>query len=570
MITKPAGPRWTLHPRMAPARAAELARMLGAPAVVGQVLLNRDITGVDQARRFLDPAWEHLHDPFALRGMDRAVARMRAAIAAGEPILVHGDYDVDGVTSTFLLVSALRALGARADHRIPHRTRDGYGLSRVAVEEAARQGLKLIVTVDCGTTAHEATARARALGLDVVITDHHEPGPQLPEASAVVNPHQPGCHYPFKALAGVGVTFKLAQALLGSYDRPEMAQGYLDVVALGTIADAVPLSGENRVLARLGLDQLSRTERPGLQALIAVSGLGGRRITGGQVAFQLAPRMNAAGRMGSAQQALRLLFARDAEEARACAESLDEDNTRRRELDERAEREAADRVERDLGWPGCWSIVLWSEHWHPGVLGIVAARLVERFQRPTVLIAAQDPWARGSGRSVAGLDLTRILAGCDDLLEAYGGHAYAAGLTVARAHLPALRDRIEGLVRQSLDLEACTPRVTLDADVTLGECDLELVSWLERLPPHGLHNPEPVFRAAEVAVDAVSRVGDGRHLKFRARDASGGAEAIGFGLGDQAETLAVAGRCALAFVPQRNEWQGETRVQLKLKGVRLE
>jgi single-stranded-DNA-specific exonuclease len=266
----------------------------------------------------------------------------------------------------------------------------------------------LIVTVDCGISALDATRHARQTGLDVVVTDHHEPGAKLPEATAVINPHQPGCTYPFPLLSGAGVAFKLAQALTQDHGGLARVERFLEVVALGTIADAVALVGENRVIARLGLERLSRTDNVGLRALIEVAGLEGRAIHAGQVAFQLAPRINAAGRMGSANQALQLLMARDRDEARAFAVSLDEDNTRRRALDEAVEREAAERVERDLGWPECASIVLWSEHWHPGVLGIVASRMVERFQRPTVLAAIDGAWARGSGRSVAGLDLTRI------------------------------------------------------------------------------------------------------------------------------------------------------------------
>jgi len=570
MIAGPVAPRWALHPEWSPARAGDLARALGIPVAMGQVLINRGLAEPERAGRFLAPAWEHLHDPFLMLGMDRAVERLRAAIAAREPILVHGDYDVDGVTSTFVMVSVLRSLGATVEHRIPHRTRDGYGLSEAGVEQAARRGSRLIVTVDCGITAFEPIARARSLGMEVLVTDHHEPGAGLPDATAVINPHQPGCTYPFKSLAGVGVGFKLAQALLASYGRADDARGYLDVVALGTIADAVALNGENRVLACLGLEGLTRSARPGLQALIEISGLAGRRITGGQVAFQLAPRMNAAGRMGSADPALDLLFAREPGEGKALAESLDDDNTRRRALDERVEHEVAERVERELGWPDCGSIVLWSEHWHPGVLGIVASRMVERFQRPAILLAIDGEWARGSGRSIPGLDLTRLLADCDDLLKSYGGHAYAAGLTVSRERLPELRERIEQLVRRTLDPAAYAPRLTVDDDLSIGACDLDFVSWLDRLPPFGMANPEPVFRADEVAVDGVNRVGAGRHLKFRARDATGGAEAIAFGAGEQAEALARAGRCALAFVPQRNEWQGEVRIQLKVKALRVE
>jgi len=570
MIAGPVAPRWALHSRWAPDRAQALARELGAPVAVAQVLVNRGVAELEAARRFLKPEWSQLHSPEGLHGMGPAVERIRRAIVQGEPILVHGDYDVDGVTSTFVMVSALLELGARVGHRIPHRTRDGYGLSVAAVEEAAARGFRLIITVDSGITAFEPIARARTLGLDVVVTDHHEPAATVPPDCAVINPRQSGCTYPFKSLAGVGVAFKLAHALLASFGRGELAEGFLDVVALGTIADAVPLGGENRVLAALGLERLSRTERPGLQALIELCGLWGRRISGGQVAFQLAPRINAAGRMGSAQPALDLLFARDPGEARAIAMGLDEDNMRRRELDDRMEQEAAEQVETRLGWPDCGAIVLWSEGWHPGVLGIVASRLVERFYRPTLLLSLQEGVARGSGRSVPGINLIHLLAECEDLLIGYGGHAHAAGFTVARDRLPALRERFDGLVRRTLDPLSYGPSLTLDDELPLGACDLELLDWLERLPPFGLGNGEPTFRAAEVAVDSVSRVGGGKHLKFRARDASGGAEAIAFHSGEQADDLARAGRCAMAFVPQRNEWMGESRVQLRVKALRME
>jgi single-stranded-DNA-specific exonuclease len=567
MIVRPAA-RWEIHPRTQPDAALRLARELGAPAAIGQVLLNRGVVDLAEARRFLDPSLDHLHDPMRLAGMRPAVERIREAIARRQRILVHGDYDVDGVTATYVMVTLLRGLGAEVGHHIPHRTKEGYGLSSGSVDAAARAGFGLIVTVDCGITAGEQVMHARSLGIDMVITDHHEPGPILPDASAVVNPRQPGCSYPFKSLSGVGVAFKLAQALAEDHGGRARVEGFLDVVALGTIADAVPLSDENRVLARAGLERLARTDNLGLRALIEVAGLDGRRIGAGQVAFQLAPRMNAAGRMGSAEQALRLLMSRDPDEARACAVSLDEDNTRRRELDETVEREAAERVEHELGWPECSSIVLWSERWHPGVLGIVASRMVERFQRPALLLSVQGEWARGSGRSVAGLDLTRVLAECDDLLHAYGGHAYAAGLTVAPARLAELRQRIESLVKERLDLESCVPRVTIDADVPFAACDLDLIEWLDRLPPHGLDNPEPTFRTEPARVESLTRVGNGKHLRLWLRDATGVAEAIGFGMGERSPEWTAGGACAVAYVPQRNEWMGETRVQLKVKGLR--
>ncbi|MEK7824006.1 MAG: single-stranded-DNA-specific exonuclease RecJ [Candidatus Eisenbacteria bacterium] len=569
MIATPVPTQWVLHPRSQPQRALLLARELGAPPAIGHTLVNRGLADAAAALRFLSPALDDLHDPFQLLGLDAAVERIRRAIEAGETILVQGDYDVDGITSTYILHTTLTELGGTSRCRIPHRTRDGYGLSVAAVEEARSLGGTLIVTVDCGITAVEAVARAKTLGIDTVITDHHEPSSALPDACAIVNPLRPGCPYPFKSLAGVGVTYKLVEALLRGRGRSQRAQEFLDVVALGTIADVVPLVGENRILATLGLERLNRTRHLGLRALLERCGLAGRRVTSGQIAFVLAPRINAAGRMGHAEQALRLLLARDEGEARACAESLEDDNERRRRFDATAAAEAAARVEQELGWPECASILLWSEDWHPGVLGIVASRMVERFQRPTILVALDGDRGRGSGRSLSGLDLTRVLDGCGDLLEAYGGHALAAGLTVTRDRLLELRERFERLVRERAKPGDFVRRLEFDADVSLGECDAGLVEWVERLSPHGLGNPEPVYRVARAEVDSASVVGGGKHLRLSVRDRTGSAEAIGFGLGGQADAVRRAGACALAFVPTRNEWNGVSRIQLKLKGVQL-
>src|SRR2546426_8440843 len=350
MIAPPAAPQWVLHPSRDLDRARALCRELDAPLPVAQALINRGIEGAGLARRFLEPSLDDLHDPLQLLDLDRAVDRIRRATEGGEKILIHGDYDVDGITSTFLLYTALRDLGARVEYRIPHRTKDGYGLSVDAVTEARRRGCTLIVTVDCGITAVEAVREARAAGIDTVITDHHEPPGELPPAVAVVNPHRPGCAYPFKALAGVGVTFKLVEALMRGRGGLERAGEFLDVVAIGTIADVVPLVGENRTLARLGLERLNRGSQVGLRALIDVAGLGGKLITSGQVAFVLAPRINAAGRMGNAEQGLRLLLSRDPLEARVCAESLEEDNDLRRRYDEEALEEAARQVVEELDW----------------------------------------------------------------------------------------------------------------------------------------------------------------------------------------------------------------------------
>jgi single-stranded-DNA-specific exonuclease len=535
---------------------------------VAQAMVHRGVGTLEQAQHFLEPSLDDLHDPFLLRDIDRASERLLRAATNRERTLIFGDYDVDGITATYLLYSAMVELGAAVEYRIPHRTRDGYGLTVDAIEQARSRGVQLIATVDCGITANEAVDRARGYGIETVITDHHEPGAELPGAFAIVNPHRPGCGYPFKSLAGVGVTFKLVEAILRGRGGRERAHEFLDVVALGTIADVVPLVGENRVLARAGLQRLHHSSRPGLRALIDVAGLTGRAISSEQVAFVLAPRINAAGRMGNAEQGLRLLLARDSGEARALAESLEEDNLRRRQADEEALAEASRRVEDELDWPHCSSILLWSNHWHPGVIGIVASRLVERYQRPTVLVALQGERGRGSGRSLPGLDLNRLLASCSDLLETYGGHAIAAGLTVRQDRLPELRSRIETLVRERLEPEDTVPRLWLDGELRFAECDLDLVHWLERMSPHGLGNTEPVFSITGAVIDHVAAVGGGKHLRLRVHDATRSAEAIGFGFGERAAQLRAGGTCDLAFVPSRNEWMGETRVQLKLKDVR--
>ncbi len=562
-------PEWAPHPRRDAARALALARDLDAPLAAAHALVNRGLTDEDAARRYLRPDLDDLHDPLLLLDLDRAVRRIQEALAAGERIFIHGDYDVDGITATFLLASVLGELGARVEHFIPDREPHGYGLSIAAVEDARRRGCGLIVTVDCGMTAVDAVRHARELGLDTIITDHHEYQPPGPEPLALVNPKRPGCRYPFRELSGAGVAFKLAEALLRGRGGLERACEYLDVVALGTIADVVPLVGENRVLARLGLERLNQKRRAGLNALMEVAGLSGRTVNSGHVAFVLAPRINAGGRMGNAEQGLRLLMARDGGEARSLAQSLEDDNQLRRRFDEEALREAMERVERELGWPDCASILLWSEKWHAGVIGIVASRLVERFHRPTVLVAIKGGSGRGSGRSVRGIDLNGMLTRCSDLLEGYGGHALAAGLTVRPERLPELRRRLERLAAEQLPQVPPAPELEFDAEVHLGECDRTLLEWLDRMAPHGLDNPEPLFVAADLAVESLTTPAQGRHLRLRVRDGTGSAEAIGFGLGGHAEELRRARRCSLAFVPTRNEWQGVERVQLKVKGVRI-
>jgi len=560
---------WVLHPRHSLEAATRLAKALAAPLPVAHTLVNRGIDTESRAQSYLEPSIEDLHDPAEMLDLGKAAERILAGIAAGERIFIQGDYDVDGITSTFLLYSALVELGAAAEYHIPDRIKDGYGLTVDAIDEARRRGCTLVVTVDCGITAVEAVAHATLLGMDTVITDHHEPPATLPDAHAIINPLRPGCPYPFKSLAGVGVTFKLVERLFEADGGLDRARAYLDVVALGTIADVVPLVGENRVLARLGLDRLNDGGRLGLTALMEQVNLKGKRISSGQVAFVLAPRINAAGRMGNAEQGLRLLLARDQQEAKAIAGSLEEDNDRRRKADEKALEEAERRVREELAYPDCSSIMLWSDSWHPGVIGIVASRLVERFQRPAVLVALDGERGRGSGRSLPGLDLTKLLDGCHDLLVAHGGHAFAAGLTVERSRLPELRTRLEALAREQFQPDQFITRLELDCELRPSECTEELVEWLDRMTPFGLDNPEPVFLMRDAQVERASLVGAGKHVRFTVRDGKSEVEAIGFGMGHLKQRLETDRRADLAFTPTINTWNNERHVQLKLKGVRF-
>ncbi|MBI5835850.1 MAG: single-stranded-DNA-specific exonuclease RecJ [Candidatus Eisenbacteria bacterium] len=562
---------WCLAPPPPQEALRDLARDLEVPETVARILWNRNLRDLDRARRFLVPEVEHLEDPFLMADMEKAVARIGQAVERGDIIMVHGDYDVDGVTSTYLMTKALRILGAKVDYFIPDRLRDGYGLSDTGLDEAERRGVKLIVTVDCGVTAAEPVEESLRRGIDVIVTDHHEPLGPLPRASAVVNPKRPDCPYPFKELAGIGVTAKVVQALFSRMlpvDARSFLEEHLDVIALGTIADVVPLVGENRVLAKLGMHRLEATRNQGLVALKETAGLKTRRVDSGHVAFILAPRINAAGRLGKADTGVKLLQAGSVGEAMELAETLEEDNNLRRRIDEETLAEAEAQIAAHVDLERHSVIVLWSDRWHSGVLGIVASRLVERYCRPTILIAMDGEEGRGSGRSLPGLNLWEALATVQDCLIAYGGHSHAAGLNIERSHLDEFRDRLNTEVAARLTAEDYTHRLDLDSELPLSGCDLKLVEWLERLSPWGLRNGEPLFLARDVELSGWSSVVSRNHLKMVVRQNGHVCECIGFNLGHMAGELNRApGRFSLAFTPIRNVWQGRERVQLKVKGV---
>ena len=552
--------RWTTRP-CDWGRVETLADALGVSETTATVLVRRGLDEPAAARAFLE-AEPPGHDPFALGDMTAAVDRIRAAVAAGERICVHGDYDVDGISATALAVLTLREIGANVEWRLPSRFEEGYGLAAETIERLAADGVDLVLTVDCGITAVEEVARARQLGLDVIVTDHHRPGDALPDCPIVAT--RPSA-YPCPELCGTGVVHTLARALLGD-DHPAIARA-LDLVALATIADVVPLVDENRALAAAGLRALARTSRPGLQALMQSARVDPAAVDASSVGFRLAPRINAAGRLGRPELALELLLTDDRAEARELAGKLEELNRERQGVEERILREAIARVE---SLPAVErerrGYVLWDEGWHEGVIGIVASRLVERFHRPVVLIARSGEGWKGSGRSIPDFDLHAGLAACSVHLGRFGGHRAAAGLSIETSQLEAFSDAFGRHADAELGGVDLRPLTTVDAIVPASALTLELAQELDRLAPFGLGNPEPTLLVASVEATGASTVGEGKHLRFRVRqqDRDGGS-AIAFGLGAQLDRLQAPGRFDLAFRLKENRWNGTIAPQLVVR-----
>jgi len=566
---RPPDPIWLRPEHPDPDRVAALASELRLPAALCSVLVARGVADVQEAKRFLRPELGHLHDPALLADGTKAAERIADAVRNGERILVHGDYDVDGICSTALLTRWLRALGGDVVPFVPHRLRDGYDFSRAGLEAATTAGARLVVTADCGTVAHAAVEEANAAGLDVVVTDHHTVADRLPDAFAVVNPQRPDCPYPGKGLCGAGVAYKLAElvgAALGASadDLLEL----LDLVALATIADLVPLTDENRVLVSFGIRRMARTRVPGLAALLDVSGLSVDEVTAGRLAFVVAPRINAAGRVGDSADALSLLLTEDRSEARRLAEALDAINRERQEEDRRTLDEALELLEASYHPSEDFGVVLAAEGWHPGVIGIVASRVVERVHRPVVMVALDGESGRGSARSIPGFHLHEALTECAEHLRRYGGHKQAAGMDLERASLEAFRDAFNQVARRRLEGERLSPVLRPDVALELDAVDLELVRWMEYLGPHGMGNPGPLFQASGVKLSGARTVGEG-HLKVRLNGGSSSLDAIGFGMAERhpPDALGDAPYDAL-FRLERNEWRGVAKPQARLADLR--
>lgn len=549
-----------------------LVRDLGVQPATASVLIHRGICTPEAARTFLDPSEADLIDPWRLKDMDRATSRIRTAVERSERVAIYGDYDVDGVTATTLYLDYFKRQGLEADFYIPHRLREGYGLNEAAIRILRARGTTLLITADCGTTSVEEIRQARALGMDVIVTDHHEVPDELPPATALLNPKRDRAGYPEKGLCTAGLAFKVIQALTGSVP----VEGR-DLVAMGTIADVSPLTGENRFLVKEGLKQLTEARRPGVRALKEAAGHSEAAVKAGTVGFTLAPRINASGRLTDAGEAVRLLTTSSLDEARRIAQSLNLQNRQRQAIEEKMLEEACARVESEYDFRKDGCIVLASRQWHLGVVGIVAARLVERYYRPAVLLAiGSDGQAKGSARSIAGFHLVEGLRRCRDLLTRFGGHQSAAGLTLREDQITALRDRLSSVVWESLKPEDFQPKQRIDASVDMEDLNPTLVSELERLAPFGPGNPEPTLLLRRL-IPVDPRIVGNNHLKFyvkNQRESSRGGrdilvDAIGFGMGNRIGSLRDGATLDLAFTPERNTWQGRERLQLRVKDLRI-
>ena len=551
------------------AQASALAASLQLHPTVARLLCLRGLSDPEQAARFLEPSLDHLHDPLRLTGMLPAVERLEAAIARRERIAIHGDYDVDGITSTVILRRALEMLGGDVVHFIPERLRDGYGLQPAAIERLHAQGVSLVVSVDCGIRGIEAARRARELGVDLVITDHHEPDGELPPALAVINPKRHDCSYPEKSLAGVGVALKVVQALCNRAGRSKWLPAFVKIAAIGTLADVVPLLGENRVIARLGLASLSRGPHTvGLRALLDCCGLAGKTIDSYQVAFMLAPRVNAAGRMSTPDIATRLLLATDSTldaEARALAQQLNEENLRRQQEEAELVAQAKKAIETDPAVGTHNVLVVGGDGWHRGVIGIAASKLVDAYHKPAIVLSIDGDLAHGSCRSIPDFDMLGALERCADLFVKFGGHRQAAGLTMEAARVPEFRQRINAWADDVLQPEQLMPRLRIDAPLALKGITHDLVRGLDALGPFGMGNPRPVFHASPVEIVDGPRPLKERHLKMTFSQEGRRFRAIAWRAAERADFLEKhRSGVNLAFSLDRNEYQGETYLELSV------
>jgi single-stranded-DNA-specific exonuclease len=550
-----------------------LSRECGYSRVLSRLLVNRGVTTSGEAERFLNPSIDHLHDPSLLPDLEHGVDRLLRAVTSGERIRIHGDYDVDGITGTALLVRTISALKGNVDYKLPHRRREGYDIKPESVEEAASEGVGLIVTCDCGVNACESAKRARELGVDLIVTDHHEPPDVLPDALAVINPKRLDAAYPFPELAGVGVAFKLAQGLVRRLGLNEEAfqTRFLDLAALGTVGDVVPLLGENRAIVSHGLEAIPKSRKVGLQTILRATKLDGKPMTAYYLGYVIGPRLNAAGRMDDATTALRLLLTRDETEANQLAAKMERHNAERRAEQERILREAMEQAEsKDLD--AVRVLVLSSEEWNTGVIGVVAGKICECYGRPAILISRNESTGegRGSARSDKSFDIVEGLRACHRLLTHYGGHALAAGLSIPLANLDRFEEEINAIACEAIEKEELPPKFEVEAELEAKDITRDLAASLLCLEPFGMGNPEPLFATRGLVVGQKQRVGGGSHLRMQLlAEGEGPIKCIAFGMGEMCDSIPLGGKIDLCYTLRLDSYNGYESVQLVGKDIRV-
>lgn len=554
-----------------------LTRELGVSPFLASLLVQRGVTTFEESRTFFRPELRHLHDPFAMCDMDRAISRLTLAMLRGEKILVYGDYDVDGTTSVALFYGFLKTLHAHVDYYIPDRYKEGYGISQMGVQWAADNGFTLIVALDCGIKSVERVAEAKALGIDFIICDHHRPGSQIPDAAAVLDPKRSDCKYPYKELTGCGVGFKLLHALCLFNDIPlDTLYPYMDLVVVSIASDIVPITGENRVLAYYGLKYLNASPRTGLKALIKVAGFQ-RELDINNVVFGLGPRINAAGRIKHGKEAVRLLLADDETEADQFAFDINAHNKSRREYDVSTTDQALAMIEADEYLKNAKSTVLFDASWHKGIIGIVASRCIERYHRPTIILTQSNEKVAGSARSVPGFDVYEAIEECAELLEQFGGHTFAAGLTLRPENIPAFRQKFERVVSGRIQDEMLTPMIEIDMPLDFDQIDAKFVRILKQMGPFGPSNLQPTFRTDNVYISGLVTRMQEKHIKFwvqqgqpASRVAGYRIQAVGFNMAAEwGDRLTNDEPLSICYQIEENHYNGQINLQLVLKDIRI-
>lgn len=563
--------RWKISNHINEKDALALADSLSISNVLARLLVQRGITNFFEAKKFFRPDLSMLYDPYLMDGMETAAKRVIQAIIKREKICVYGDYDVDGTCSAAVVYLYLKELDADVEVYIPNRLTEGYGISKESIDYLKEKKINLLISVDCGITAVEEIDYAKSFGIDTIVCDHHQPKEELPRAVAVLDPIKPGCNYPYKFLSGAGVAFKLTRAIADRIGQKEKPLKYLDLVALAGAADIVPLTDENRVLVKKGLEIINDNPRPGIKALIEIAGLSGE-ISSGQVVFNLAPRINAVGRLGDAQRAVELFITNDEEEAYRLAKILEEENAERRKIDEMTYTHATELVEKNIDFSKELSIILHNEIWHSGVIGIVASRLVEKYYRPTIMLTTIDGVAKGSARSISGFNIYDALKECEDLLIQFGGHEAAAGVAIEIDKIDEFKKRFNEILSRSLTDEDVLPEIKIDTKIHLSDISAKFLRILDQFAPFGPGNMRPVFVAEKVSVSNTPKVVGNGHLVFSVKQAGHDKvfDTIGFGLGSYLDIISNQNSLIdIVFTIEKVNKNGDIYPQLRLKDLKL-